>query len=88
MVWQPDFIHRHPYVPLVALLIFGQVVNALPAPTAKSGNFYVFFFKLMTGLNNLARAISTKVEGSPNWDAAVAQHAEKQQAQQNEANKP
>lgn len=72
--WHPDFIHRHPYTLLVAALVYGQAVNAMPAPTAKSSQFYVFTFKFLTGLNNLVRAWSTQVEKSPNWQDAVDLH--------------
>lgn len=79
--WHPDFVHRHPYALLVAALFYGQVVNALPAPTTKSSQFYIFAFKLMTGVNNLVRAFSTKIENSPNWQDAVDQHVQNNQQQ-------
>lgn len=48
-------------------------VNSLPAPTAQSKPLYVFFFRFATALlaQNPTRAVSTKVEASPNFQDAV-----------------
>jgi hypothetical protein len=47
-------------------------VGGMPAPTATSGIAYRWTF---TSLNmfaaNFKRAVSTKIENSPNWEAAV-----------------
>jgi hypothetical protein len=48
-------------------------ISSLPAPTATSSPFYVFWFKFMNAVlaGNVSRATNTKVESSPNFQAAV-----------------
>lgn len=82
--WQPDFVHRHPGWVIAALIVYSQAVNAMPAPTAKSSQFYVWFFKFSTALTNILRAYSTKLEASPNWQDAVDKHVENLQGQGNQ----
>lgn len=72
-----DFFHAHPFVLPVALVVFIQFSNSLPAPTAKDSKGYVIFFRFITGLGNIARAWNTKIETSPNWQAAVTAHVDK-----------
>ena len=58
---------------------FSRVVSALPAPTAKSTDRYVFWFKLLNNLvGNKSRANDTSVESSPNFQDAVNLHLAKQ----------
>jgi hypothetical protein len=53
-------------------------LGALPAPTKDSSPEYVFTFKFVNAvIGNVMRAISTKVENSPNFqDAVKIQNAE------------
>lgn len=70
-IW--DFLMAHPTSSaLVGYYIAISFVGSLPAPTVNSSMFYQFVFKFVNTLaGNLARAYSTKVEGSPNFVAAV-----------------
>lgn len=67
------FIQAHPTsATLVGYYVAISFVGSLPAPTATSSMFYQFLFKFVNTLaGNLARAYSTRVEKSPNFDDAV-----------------
>lgn len=70
-VWNFLVAHRVTDV-LVVGYLWSAFIGALPAPTASSSTFYRFsfsFFNLLAA--NIARAKSTAVEGSPNFQAAV-----------------
>jgi hypothetical protein len=57
---------------LVAYYIAIAFGGSLPAPQATSSMFYQFVFKFVNTLSgNLSRAYSSKVESSPNFQAAV-----------------
>lgn len=59
-------------VTLAAGYLWSSFISALPAPQAASSTIYVFFFKFLNVLAaNIARAQSTAVENSPNFQAAV-----------------
>lgn len=68
-----SFIQAHSVIAsLVAYYIVSAFVSSLPAPTTTSSVFYVFIFKFTNTLSaNLVRAYGTKVEASPNFQAAV-----------------
>lgn len=68
-----DFIAAHePAAALLAYFVVTNFISALPAPTVKNGQLYIFFFKFVNGLGgNIARAYSTQIEHSPNFAAAV-----------------
>jgi hypothetical protein len=52
--------------------VFSNAVSTMPAPTANSGFFQVWVFRFSNAIaSNLSRAFSTKVESSPNFQAAV-----------------
>jgi hypothetical protein len=56
----------------VVTSVWSAFISALPAPQAASGMPYQFFFKFANYLAaNISRANSTKVENSPNFQAAV-----------------
>jgi hypothetical protein len=63
----------HPYIStLASYWILSAFIGALPSPTATSPGVYIFFFKFSNSLGgNLLRALSTRVESSPNFQAAV-----------------
>jgi hypothetical protein len=63
----------HPYIStLVSYWILSAFIGALPSPTANSSALYVFVFKFSNSLGgNLLRALSTRVESSPNFAQAV-----------------
>ena len=65
----------HPYIAtLVSYWVLSAFIGALPSPTANSSALYVFIFKFSNSLGgNLLRALSTKVESSPNFQNAVNQ---------------
>ena len=67
------FLQAHPTSStLVAYYIAISFTGSLPAPTASSSMLYQFIFKFVNTLaGNLARAYSSKVESSPNFQAAV-----------------
>jgi hypothetical protein len=57
---------------IIAGVVWSSVISSLPAPGATSSPLYMFIFKLMNALAaNFARAYSTKVEQSPNFQDAV-----------------
>lgn len=68
---------RHPYITGgVAVWIFNNIVtvlvSSLPAPTKDSSAKYVYWFKVAnTIIGNLARAKSTALELSPNFQDAL-----------------
>jgi len=68
-----QFIQAHPTVfTLVGYYVAISFVGSLPAPQATSSMFYQFVFKFVNTLaGNLARAYASKVESSPNFQAAV-----------------
>jgi hypothetical protein len=68
-----DFVMEHQTIAsLVAYYIAISFVGSLPAPRANSSMFYQFVFKFVNTLaGNLARAYSTRIEGSPNFVDAV-----------------
>jgi hypothetical protein len=70
-IW--SFIVAHETIStLVAYYVAISFTGSLPAPTAKSTMFYQFFFKFVNTLaGNLARAYSSRVESSPNFQDAV-----------------
>lgn len=54
-------------------------IGGMPAPTATSGVAYKWAFASLNSFaGNLARAFSTKIEKSPNWEPAVQQHINNQ----------
>ena len=66
-------IHYHPAISaVVGYWVMSAGISSLPAPTVKSHMFYLWFFKFANTLGaNLARAYSSAVENSPNFQAAV-----------------
>ena len=68
-----SFIQAHPTSSaLVGYYIAISFTGSLPAPTASSTMLYQFIFKFVNTLaGNLSRAYSSKVESSPNFQAAV-----------------
>jgi hypothetical protein len=59
-------------ITLVCGAVWSAFVSSLPAPTAQSTPKYQFWFKFFNTLAaNLARAKSTAVENSPNFQDAV-----------------
>lgn len=71
-----NFFKTHPVeCTLAAKAIWDAIVGSLPAPSAVSGNGYVFLFKLMNSLAfNFHRAASTSIENSPNFLPAVEKY--------------
>lgn len=67
------FIQAHPTTfALLGYYVAISFVGSLPAPQAASSMFYQFVFKFANTLaGNLSRAYATRVEGSPNFAAAV-----------------
>jgi len=65
----------HPYIATLATYwALSAFIGALPSPTANSSPLYIFVFKFSNSLGgNLLRALSTKVESSPNFQDAVNQ---------------
>ncbi len=52
--------------------VWSSFISALPAPTATSTPWYQFVFRFCNYLAfNISRGNSTKVENSPNFQAAV-----------------
>ena len=78
-----NWILHHPaWAAVIATWIFNNVltvlISSLPAPTATSTAKYVYWFKVAnTIIGNVARASSTALERSPNWQAAVDAHVTK-----------
>jgi hypothetical protein len=70
-----DFIKAHQVLStFVVTSVWSAFISALPAPQANSGMPYNFFFRFANYLAaNISRANSTKVENSPNFQAAVNQ---------------
>lgn len=68
-----QFITAHPTTcALIGYYIAISFVGSLPAPTALSSMFYQFVFKFVNTLaGNLSRAYASKVETSPNFQAAM-----------------
>jgi hypothetical protein len=68
-----QFIIAHQVLCTLAVgYVWSAFISALPAPTAQSSTLYQFWFKFLNVLAaNIARASSTKVEASPNFQAAV-----------------
>ena len=68
-----SFLSAHEVITtLVSYWTLSAFIGALPAPGANSSGFYRFFFKFSNTLGgNLLRALSTAVESSPNFQAAV-----------------
>ena len=64
---------NHPYIAtLASYWTLSAFIGALPAPTATSSQIYNFFYKFTNSLGgNIVRALSTRVEASPNFQAAV-----------------
>jgi hypothetical protein len=52
--------------------VWSSFISALPSPQATSSPVYKFFFQFLNVLAaNIARAQNSKVESSPNFQAAV-----------------
>lgn len=70
-IWQ--FLNDHQVLCTLAVgYTWSAFISALPAPQASSSSLYKFWFSFFNVLAaNIARASSTKVEGSPNFQAAV-----------------
>jgi len=68
-----EFIQSHlTIISLVLFWVASAAIGSLPAPTATSSAFYVWFFKFSnTLIGALTRAYNSKVEASPNFQAAV-----------------
>ena len=68
-----QFIQAHPTTfTLIGYYVAISFTGSLPAPMANSSMFYQFMFKFVNTLaGNLSRAYSSKVESSPNFQAAV-----------------
>lgn len=75
-----QWITRHPHLFVgIATWVFNNVatvlISSLPAPTKSSSAAYVYWFKVgNTIIGNIARAHSTDLELSPNWEDAVSKH--------------
>lgn len=70
-IW--NFIVAHDTIAsLVAYYFASAFIGSLPAPRVDSTQLYLFVYKFLNTLGgNLTRAFATKVEGSPNFQAAV-----------------
>jgi hypothetical protein len=68
-----SFIVAHQVlVTLVVGYTWSAFISALPAPQINSSPFYVFIFRFFNVLAaNISRAQSTRVEQSPNFQAAL-----------------
>jgi hypothetical protein len=68
-----DFFMAHQVICTLGLgYTWSAFISALPAPTATSSTLYRFWFAFFNYLAaNIARASNTKVENSPNFQAAV-----------------
>jgi hypothetical protein len=71
--WITSIYTNHPYIAtLGTYYVLSAFIGALPAPTSTSTPLYQFVFKFANTLGgNILRAISTRVEGSPNFQDAV-----------------
>jgi len=57
---------------IIVGVVWSSLISSLDAPTATSSPSYRFWFKFLNALAaNFARAKSTAVENSPNFQAAV-----------------
>jgi hypothetical protein len=70
-VW--NFISAHQATStLVGYMVFSNFVGSMPSPQANSSPFYRWAFAFLNAMaSNLTRAISQKVEASPNFQAAL-----------------
>jgi len=68
-----SFIQAHQTIFALGLFwVASAGVGALPAPTATSAGPYKWFFAFAnTIMANISRAYGTKIESSPNFQAAV-----------------
>lgn len=67
------WIQTHGFQVLVGYYVLSAAISSLPSPTADSTKFYQWFFKFSNAIAaNISRAYSTAVEGSPNFQAAIA----------------
>jgi hypothetical protein len=68
-----DFLKAHQVLcTLIGGYVWSSFISALPSPQATSSQIYTFFFKFLNVLAaNIARAQNSKVESSPNFQAAV-----------------
>ena len=74
--------HHLVLIGMVGTWLFNNIVTVLvssmPAPTKDSSARYVYWFKVLnTIIGNAARARSTALEQSPNWQAAIDAHIAK-----------
>lgn len=76
MNWLLGIYNAHPALfTLVAYYAGSAFVSSLPAPQATSSQVYLFFFRFFNTLAaNIARAYSSSVEQSPNFQRAVVKH--------------
>jgi hypothetical protein len=78
-----SWVIKHPALAsIIGTWVFNNIVtvlvSSLPAPTQDSSAKYVYWFKVAnTIIGNIARANSTALEKSPNWEAAVNAHIAK-----------
>jgi hypothetical protein len=57
---------------LLAYMIFSNFVGSMPSPQANSTTAYRWIFSFLNAMaSNLTRAISQKIEASPNFQQAV-----------------
>jgi hypothetical protein len=68
-----NFLVAHQVLATVVVgYVWSSFISALPSPTAQSGQFYVFAFKFLNVLAaNISRASGSKIESSPNFQAAI-----------------
>ena len=71
--------HHQVLFGVVATWIFNNIITVLvsnlPAPAKDSSVRYVYWFKVLNSIaGNVARARSTAIEQSPNWQPAVEAH--------------
>jgi hypothetical protein len=66
---------------MVLAAVWNAYVGSLSAPTKDSSPYYVFLFKFSNALAfNFARAKSTSIENSPNFEDAVKRYVAQQGA--------
>jgi hypothetical protein len=71
-VWQ-WFLHSEP-AHFAAYIAFSAFISTMPAPMANSGIAYRWVFGMFNVIAaNISRATSTKLEASPNFQAALNQ---------------
>lgn len=70
-VW--NFISAHQATStLVGYMVFSNFVGSMPSPQANSSPFYRWAFAFLNAMaSNLTRAISQKIEASPNFQGAL-----------------